>query len=46
VEAERTLRETGRSRKKRGSGEADTLAATLLLRTYLERRARTGGQAP
>jgi putative Holliday junction resolvase len=42
VEAERTLRETGRSRKKRRSGEADTLAATLLLRTYLERRTRAG----
>jgi putative holliday junction resolvase len=46
VEAERTLRETGRSRKKRRSGEADTLAATLLLRTYLERRARGGEPAP
>jgi putative Holliday junction resolvase len=46
VEAERTLRETGRSRRKRRSGEADTLAATLLLRTYLERRARAGGDPP
>jgi putative holliday junction resolvase len=45
VEAERTLRETGRSGRKRRSGEADTLAATLLLRTYLERRTRSGGQA-
>jgi putative Holliday junction resolvase len=42
VEAQRTLRETGQSRRKRGSGEADTLAATLLLSTYLERRARVG----
>lgn len=42
VEAERTLRETGQSRRKRRSGEADTLAATLLLRTYLERCARVG----
>jgi putative Holliday junction resolvase len=45
VEAERTLRETGRSRRRRRSGEADTLAATLLLRTYLERRARAGPEA-
>jgi putative holliday junction resolvase len=46
VEAERTLRETGRSGRKRRSGETDTLAATLLLRTYLELRARAGGQQP
>jgi putative Holliday junction resolvase len=46
VEAERTLRETGQSRRKRRTGAADTLAATLLLRTFLERRARTGEQAP
>lgn len=46
VEAERTLRETGQSRRKRRTGAADTLAATLLLRTFLERRARTGEPAP
>jgi putative Holliday junction resolvase len=46
VEAERTLRETGQSRRKRRSGETDTLAATLLLRTFLERRARDEGQTP
>ena len=46
VEAERTLRETGQSRRKRRSGAADTLAATLLLRTFLERRARAEEQAP
>jgi putative Holliday junction resolvase len=39
VAAERTLRETGQSGRKRKPGEADTLAATLLLRTFLERRA-------
>ncbi len=43
VEAERTLRETGQSRRKRRPGAADTLAATLLLSTYLERRARAAG---
>lgn len=43
VEAERTLRETGQSRRKRKTGEADTLAATLLLRTFLERRANERG---
>ena len=46
VEAERTLRETGQSRRKRRSGAADTLAATLLLRTFLERRARAAGESP
>lgn len=46
VEAERTLRETGQSRRKRRTGAADTLAATLLLRTFLERRARAAEQAP
>jgi RNase H-fold protein (predicted Holliday junction resolvase) len=40
------LRETGQSRRKRRSGAADTLAATLLLRTFLERRARSEGQTP
>lgn len=39
VAAERTLRETGRSRRRRQPGEVDTLAATLLLRTFLEQRA-------
>lgn len=46
VEAERTLRETGQSRRKRRPGAADTLAATLLLQTFLARRARTTGDAP
>ena len=40
VEAERALRETGASRRRRPRGAADALAATLLLRTFLERRAR------
>ena len=40
VEAERALRETGASRRRRARGAADTLAATLLLRTFLDRRAR------
>lgn len=44
VEAERTLRETGQARRKRRPGSVDTLAATLLLRTFLERRARVGGE--
>ena len=38
VAAERTLRETGGSRRRRSPGAVDTLAATLLLRTFLERR--------
>ena len=46
VEAERTLRETGQSRRKRKPGAADTLAATLLLRTFLERRANERGSKP
>jgi len=46
VEAERTLRETGQSGRKRRKGAADTLAATLLLRTYLDRRARAEGREP
>jgi putative Holliday junction resolvase len=45
VAAERTLRETGQSRRKRKTGEADTLAATLLLRTFLERRANERGRS-
>lgn len=36
VEAERTLREMGR-RPSRQRGDVDAVAATLLLRTYLER---------
>jgi putative Holliday junction resolvase len=43
VAAERTLRETGRSRRRRTPGEVDALAATLLLRTFLERRAHERG---
>lgn len=46
VAAERTLRETGQSRRKRKPGAADTLAATLLLRTFLERRANERGSKP
>jgi putative Holliday junction resolvase len=41
-EAERSLRETGR-RGRRQRQEVDTVAATLLLRTFLERTARAGG---
>lgn len=46
VAAERTLRETGQSRRKRKTGEIDTLAATLLLRTFLARRANERGSRP
>ena len=46
VEAERTLRETGQSGRKRKAGAADTLAATLLLRTFLERRANERSRKP
>ena len=42
VEAERALREAPRSRKRR-KGAVDALAATILLRTWLERAA--GGSA-
>ena len=42
VEAERTLRAAGQSRRRRPAGAADTLAATLLLSTFLERRKRAG----
>ena len=38
-EAERSLQEMGRTSKKRGRGEVDAIAATLLLRSFLERRA-------
>jgi len=40
VEAERALRETGtaaKRRRRRRSGELDSMAATILLRTWLER---------
>ncbi len=40
LEAERSLREMGRSSKKRERGEVDEIAATLLLRSFLERRER------
>jgi putative pre-16S rRNA nuclease len=46
VEAERTLRAAGGSRRKRQPGAADTLAATLLLQTFLARRARSEGEPP
>ena len=39
LEAERSLREMGRGSMKRERGEVDAIAATLLLRTFLERRA-------
>ncbi len=39
-EAERTLREVGDAGRRKRRGAADTLAATLLLRTFLERLAR------
>lgn len=38
LEAERSLREMGRTSKKRERGEVDEIAATLLLRSFLERR--------
>jgi RNase H-fold protein (predicted Holliday junction resolvase) len=38
------LRETGQGGRKRRTGEVDTLAATLLLRTFLERRANERGR--
>jgi putative Holliday junction resolvase len=38
-EAERSLQEMGRTSKRRARGEVDAIAATLLLRSYLERRA-------
>jgi putative Holliday junction resolvase len=39
-EAERSLGEMGRTSKKRERGEVDAIAATLLLRSFLERRER------
>ena len=41
VEAERALREAPRGRRRR-KGAVDTLAATILLRTYLEQRDAVG----
>jgi putative Holliday junction resolvase len=38
-EAERSLREMGRTSRRRERGEVDAIAATLLLRAFLERRA-------
>lgn len=46
AEAERTLRETGRGGRKRRPGETDALAATLLLQTFLARRARAAPGQP
>jgi putative Holliday junction resolvase len=43
-EAERALRDAP-GRRKRGRGSVDSVAATLLLRTYLERERRGGGGA-
>ena len=45
-EAERTLRETGGSGRRKRRGVADTLAATLLLRTFLERLGRGEAREP
>lgn len=43
-EAERALREAGRGTvRRRGRGAVDEVAATFLLRTYLERRRNLGG---
>jgi putative Holliday junction resolvase len=42
-EAERALREMGRTSKKRARGEVDAIAATLLLRSFLERRSASSG---
>lgn len=39
LEAERSLREMGRTSKKRERGEVDAIAATILLRAFLDRRA-------
>ena len=47
VAAERALQETGRRVKQRkGRGEVDAIAATLLLSTYLDRRRRHEDAAP
>jgi putative Holliday junction resolvase len=54
LEAERSLRETGalrreetrrRRKKKRGKGAIDEVAASIILRTYLERRRSGAGGA-
>jgi putative Holliday junction resolvase len=43
-EAERALRDApGKGSRKRGRGSVDSVAATLLLRTYLERERRAEG---
>jgi putative Holliday junction resolvase len=42
VEADRILRETGRTGKKRRKGEVDAIAASILLRAYLDRERRRG----
>ena len=45
LEAQRALRDAGRPSAKQRRGEVDAVAASILLRTWLEReRARTGGE--
>jgi putative Holliday junction resolvase len=45
--AERALAETGRrTKQKRGRGEVDAIAATLLLSTYLDRRRHAAAREP
>ncbi len=47
VAAERAMQETGRRVKQRkGRGEVDAIAATLLLSTYLERRRHAEAREP
>jgi putative Holliday junction resolvase len=43
LEAERALRDAPGSQRKRSRGSVDSVAATLLLRTYLERERRAEG---
>ena len=43
VEAERALRDAGRPRGRRRRGDVDTVAASILLRTWLERQRALGG---
>jgi len=45
-EAERVLREAGPRGRRKKRGATDTLAATLLLRTFLERQAQPGERSP
>lgn len=46
VAAERALQETGRRvKQRRGRGEVDAIAATLLLSTYLDRRRSAAARA-